>query len=69
MHKITTEHSAEMVDLALRYRNKGVAGIDICGGEWLPLHQLHIDAFKVRIHYVVGSNHVKHCYRKLRSWD
>jgi len=68
-HKIATEHSAEMVDLALRYREKGVVGVDICGGEWLPLHQLHIDAFKVKCCAVAFSYHVKHQYRKLRSLD
>ena len=43
-----TEHSDELVDVALRYRDKGVVGIDINSGECLPFHQLHIDAFKVR---------------------
>jgi len=49
IHIIHIEHSAEMVDLALRYRDKGVVAVDICGGEWLPLHQLHVDALKVKV--------------------
>jgi len=45
---IFIEHAAEMVDIAFRYRDKGVVGIDICGGETVPLQQMHFDAFKVR---------------------
>ncbi|XP_065901630.1 adenosine deaminase-like isoform X2 [Dysidea avara] len=40
------EQSAEMVELALRYHDKGVVGIDMAGGETYPIHQLHIDGFK-----------------------
>ena len=43
----STEQAADMVDLALDYRDKGVVAVDIAGDEMVPMHQLHIDAFKV----------------------
>ena len=52
---ISTEQAADMVDLALRYRDKGVVAVDIAGDEMVPMHQLHIDAFKVTTTFIVDS--------------
>jgi len=46
---VSIEQAADMVDLALHYRDKGVVAVDIAGDEMVPMHQLHIDAFKVMI--------------------
>ena len=46
-YAVSIEQAAEMVDLALHYQSKGVVAVDIAGDEMIPMHQLHIDAFKV----------------------
>ena len=34
------------MDLALKYKDQGVAGVDMAGNELLPLDQRHIDGFR-----------------------
>lgn len=36
----------EIVELANRFRSRGVVGVDIAGNELRPLDQRHIDGFK-----------------------
>jgi len=70
IYSIYTEHSDELVDLALRYRDKGVVGLDINAGEWMPLHQLHVDAFKVKDMLLLSFCFTKFMYyRKLKRQD
>lgn len=37
---------ARIVDLALKYRDRGVVGVDIAGNELLPLDPKHIAGFQ-----------------------
>ena len=48
-----------MVELALRYHDKGVVGIDMAGGETYPIHQLHIDGFKVSKCMLYFDHHMR----------
>ena len=41
------EKANDLVQLALRYRDRGVVAMDIAGNELIPLDQLQIDAIKV----------------------
>jgi len=42
-----TETANDLVDLALRYREKGVVAMDIAGDELIPMDQRHMQAIKV----------------------
>jgi len=50
------ETAEDLVDLALRYRDKGVVAMDIAGDELIPMDQRHIDAIKV-----VVCKYLAHC--------
>ena len=41
------EWSPDLVDLAIKYKGKGVVGVDVGGDELVPM-DLHIPCFKVR---------------------
>ena len=40
------ENVTRIVDLALKYKDHGVVGVDMAGDELLPLDQRHIDGFR-----------------------
>lgn len=45
-----SEWSAEVADIAIRYKDRGeasVVGVDIAGDELAPMDDRHIEAFKV----------------------